>query len=205
MRRVADMKKMPTTTAKLIVELVHRIDLLERESKRPHSARLSVHKFLASGDSTKERRISGIASNSDTDRTGEVVSPGGGFWQLPLPLLHSHDHACTIGSVTALRASTSGIYFEAKIATGTQAAEDCWKLLQQGHLSHVSIGFRSLERTPIKTGWRHDRWELLEISVVPVPALPSARVTAVGDAKQSTGSVKLLTTGGAVPLIRGGQ
>ena len=50
-------------------------------------------------------------------------------------------------------------------------------LIKGGVLNAVSIGFSPIESEPIKGGgWRYTKWELLEISVVAVPANPNALV-----------------------------
>jgi hypothetical protein len=60
----------------------------------------------------------------------------------------------------------------------SERADEILRLLKAGILGAVSIGFLPLEWEPIKGGGlRFTRWELLELSVVSVPANPSALVT----------------------------
>ena len=57
-------------------------------------------------------------------------------------------------------------------------ADEYLALLKSRVLGAVSVGFLPISRTPIAGGgWRYTSWEMLELSVVSVPANPSAVVT----------------------------
>ena len=74
----------------------------------------------------------------------------------------------------------------------TPRAETAWQLVQQGFARAVSIGFQELEITDIPTGTTQgvgknkiegpayiaEKWELAEISLVPVPGDPAALLAA---------------------------
>lgn len=174
-------------------------------STRP--VRLTVCKFAPTTDAGS-RTVTGWASRAEIDRMGDIVEPRSGRWKLPLPLLLGHDHRSIVGSVTQVHASNDGLRIEAHIVSGTKLADEAWQLVRQGALDSFSIGFRGIEREPIASGWRYTAWELLEVSLVAVPAVPSAKVTGHGNAKTGAsivnhpGAVRLhAATRGAVQLI----
>jgi HK97 family phage prohead protease len=114
---------------------------------------------------------------------GDIVEPGGVQYQLPIPLLRSHDHAVPIGTVDALTVTPQGIEVSCTVARGIAAADNAWAEIQQGIMPSLSIGFRGLESMPIKGGRHWMKWELLELSIVAVPANASARIQRVSGAK----------------------
>jgi HK97 family phage prohead protease len=146
-----------------------------------------IEKFLSNGT----RTIRGIASTGSIDRVGDIVEPLGGTWALPLPLLWQHDHAKPIGAVREAKAAREGISIVAEIVEGVQAADDAWRLIEGGALDSFSIGFIGRKGEPIATGTRWTAWELLEISVVSVPANVDAKITSTRAAKLN-GPVKLI-------------
>jgi HK97 family phage prohead protease len=123
------------------------------------------------------RWIEGWATKPDVDRVGDVVMPEGAVYSLPLPLLFAHKHDEPIGSVVEAIVSKAGIRIRAKLTAGVARAEEVWRLIQDGALTAVSIGFQALKSTPLPGGGlRFDSWSWHELSIVSVPALPSAKI-----------------------------
>lgn len=117
-----------------------------------------------------------IASTGAIDRQGEVIDPAG--WQLkrfmdnPVILwAHRYDEL-PVGKATSLSTDAKGLYVEGVFASAdaNPKAQQVRKLYEDGMLSAVSVGFIPLERN----GNIITKSELLEISVVPVPANPEA-------------------------------
>jgi HK97 family phage prohead protease len=119
------------------------------------------------------------ATSEAVDRQGEVVTLDG--WDLdnyeanPV-ILDSHNYTgieAIVGrALPPLRMTDKGIEADVVFNT-TPKGRLAEQLVAEGNLRAVSVGFRSLERargsepgSPVK----HTRKELLEISVVPVPA-----------------------------------
>ncbi|WP_161567961.1 HK97 family phage prohead protease [Pigmentiphaga sp. H8] len=124
------------------------------------------------------RWIEGWATTGREDRVGDVVVPDGALYSLPLPLLFAHKHDQPIGSVVRAEVTKAGIRIRAKLTEGVARAEEVWKLLQDGALTAVSIGFQALKYSALPNGGtRFDKWEWHELSVVSVPANPDARVS----------------------------
>lgn len=125
-----------------------------------------------------ERWIEGWATTGAKDRVGDIVSPEGAEFTLPIPLLFAHKHDEPIGSVVEATVTKAGIRIRAKLTAGVARAEEVWKLILDSALSAVSIGFQSLKQTPLPNGgYRFDSWSWHELSVVSVPANPEARIS----------------------------
>jgi uncharacterized protein len=174
--------------------------------KRADIPLTNVEKFAGSG----ARKIRGLASSVRPDRVGDVVEPAGGTWNLPLPLLLQHSHSDPIGWVRSIEVRNNGLWIEAEFAEGFAKADESWRMVEAGLMDSLSIGFRSIKSSPLPSGGlRFEKWELLEISVVTVPANADAKIRrerqpaqlAIGAGK---GSVKLATNtpAGGVPLIQ---
>lgn len=131
------------------------------------------------------KELVGIASTEAEDRHGEIVSIDG--WDLkgakancPLLWAHQHDEPA-VGTVTKLwvdrekaKGSKSKLMFKAVISDATERARAIKQLVEEGVLKAFSVGFRGLDMVENK----FTKQELLEISVVNVPANPDALMLA---------------------------
>ncbi|HEX4861731.1 MAG TPA: HK97 family phage prohead protease, partial [Rhizomicrobium sp.] len=152
-----------------------------------------------------ERRIiSGIASTPEPDRMGDIIEPLGITFKNPLPLLLYHDSQRPVGRVTFSAPTKEGLGFDAELPTvlepGTvrDRIEEAWTSIKAGLLAGVSIGFRPIEETFNKAtnGFRFLKSEVLELSLVAIPANPGATI-------QSIKALDLAATGPArVPVVR---
>jgi HK97 family phage prohead protease len=146
---------------------------------RRHSAPRTV-KFLGVG----ERQIRVVASDGTVDRMGDILVPWGvdlsNFKRNPI-VLAQHDSGQPIA-----RCASIGVEGDAVVAlidfpaAGVSSRSDEYlRLMKAGILGAVSVGFLPLKQEPIGNtgGWKFTQWELLELSVVSVPANPSALVT----------------------------
>lgn len=131
-------------------------------------------------EKTKDRII-GVASEEIEDRDGEILSLGG--WELKNfrknpQLLYYHnmrpERSLPIGKVTNIGVrqvdGKKKLVFTAMIEEITEFGRTIKKFIEDGFLNSFSVGFQPKERE----GNKYTRQELLEISVVPVPSLPSA-------------------------------
>ncbi len=125
------------------------------------------------------------------DRYGEVVLPEGAmldnFKANPV-ILYAHGFHPTQRSIPIGRADPESITVTSKAVTARIIFDDDGSdpfatmiagKVKKGFLNTGSIGFRSIERSddpvmPKQTGVTHKIWELLEYSITPIPALPSA-------------------------------
>jgi len=133
------------------------------------------------------RTIAGMASTPEVDRSGDIVEPLGISYKNPLPLLLYHDSKKPVGTVTFQRPTADGLAFTASIPTvdepGTlrDRVDEAWQSIKAGLLAGVSIGFRSIEEAFNKDtgGFRFLKTEILELSLVAIPANASATISAI--------------------------
>lgn len=167
----------------------------------------SISKFMSGG----KRTIRGVANSGLTDRVGDVVEPKGGRWSLPVPLLWQHKHDQPIGWVREIDARSDGLWITAELATGIGKADEAWAMIEAGLVDSYSIGFQSTDWSPLPGGGkRFTSWDLLEISVVTIPADAAAKIrrsASNADAPlKRSGAVRLNqipNRPGSVRLIRG--
>jgi hypothetical protein len=136
-----------------------------------------------------DRTIEFIASHELPDRVGEVVKIAGldlrAFTRNPVLLLgHRYDGGAAVAKVLNLRkiyiegvpALMADAYFPDRPQSNAALAD-----VQVGLLAAVSIGFRPLEtgppESPGQKGVTFTKAELLEISLVPVPACSTCLIT----------------------------
>lgn len=183
--------------------VVQYLCMLKDRPRRPRSTEkratvnfTQVEKFVSGG----KRTVRGLASSPREDRMGDIVEPAGGTWSLPVPLLWAHDHKSPVGWVREATAGRDGVRIVAEFAEGIGRADEIWAMCDAGLLDSFSIGFRAIKAEPLSTGgYRYVTWELLEVSVVAVPAQPDAKI------RRSTpgGSIKLSNAGnGAVRITQ---
>jgi len=120
--------------------------------------------------------VGAVASTGSMDRDEEVLDPKGwdlkNFKQAPR-LLWAHDaRQLPIGKITKIGINNKGaLIFDAKFADKeNDFAKKVKDLMKGGFLNTFSVGFKPLERD----GNKYVKQELLEISVVNVPANPDA-------------------------------
>jgi HK97 family phage major capsid protein/HK97 family phage prohead protease len=131
-----------------------------------------------------QRIIAGVATTPTPDRDGDIVEPLGVSFKNPLPLLLYHNSQKPVGWVKFKKPTAEGIDFEAHLPTVDEPGvvrdriEEAWQSLKHGLLGAVSIGFRSIEDSINKEtgGFRFLKSEVMELSLVAIPAQPDARI-----------------------------
>jgi HK97 family phage prohead protease len=130
-----------------------------------------------------ERQILVVASDPTLDRTKDVMRPEGvmldNYNQNPI-VLASHDPTQPIGTAKAAinNGRVEALIDFAPAGISAKADEYCG-LAKAGVLRAVSVGFDPIEFAPNKAGgYDYTKWELMELSLVAVPANPGARIIA---------------------------
>jgi HK97 family phage prohead protease len=149
----------------------------------------SVHRSAFSGGIRKfvgvvgPRQIGVIASDATPDRVDDILEPAGcrleNFRKNPI-VLAQHDTKQPIARCSSIGVENAKLVAIIDFpAQGVSATSDLYLgLAKAGILSAVSVGFLPIEWEPIRNGGvRYTDWELLELSLVSVPANPSALVT----------------------------
>lgn len=134
-----------------------------------------------------QRVIRGIATTPTPDRVGDIVEPLGVQFKNPMPLLWQHRSDKPVGTVTFDKPTKDGITFEAKLASIEEAGalkdriDEAWQSIKAGLVRAVSIGFRALEYAYLENsgGIRFTETEVMELSLVTIPANADATITAI--------------------------
>jgi HK97 family phage prohead protease len=149
---------------------------------------VTVEPAAAAESATGERTLDVVASDETVDRYGDVITAEG--WQLeafrknPVALF-SHDYAAPIGTVEPVAVTGKQLLGRIRFAAAGVSAriDELWRLVQAGILRAVSVGFQVASEDDYEamfddsgrvTGFRFLRQELLELSLVTVPANPNA-------------------------------
>ncbi len=164
---------------------------------------MSSTKRIALGDRVKAagkaggtRRLEGYISADEIDRQDERVSQSGlmNAWarapHKALPLLWQHDREQPIGTLADVRMMDGRAYGTAELLRDgvSPAADLAWELLTMSPAAPLgfSIGFKPITAGDIQPGkmapdgvWEWTNFELLETSVVSVPAVASSLAVAV--------------------------
>jgi HK97 family phage prohead protease/HK97 family phage major capsid protein len=143
-----------------------------------------LHKTLATPSSGMEF----ILSDATPDRFGDVIDPRGwnieAFSNNPIALFN-HNSNFVIGRWKNLRKTDKDLRGDLELAPkGTSdRIDEIRKLIEADILRAVSVGFRPIEHAPINAkdpwgGTHYTAHELVETSVVAVPANPNALAVA---------------------------
>lgn len=139
-----------------------------------------IHKVSAE----KSADLEFVLSDATLDRYGDIVDPNGwvltNFKKNPIALF-GHSSSFPIGTWSNIRVEGKRLIAKLNFAArGTsERIDELISLVEQGILRAVSVGFRPLEAEPIDKekpygGQRYTKQELLETSLVSVPANPAA-------------------------------
>lgn len=134
----------------------------------------------------EQRVIRGVATSPTVDRVGDIVDPMGVSIRGRVKLHLYHKHDMPVGHVEFGKVSKGGIPFTAYLPEVAEAGivrervNEAWHSVKYKLLDAVSIGFKAIEAEPIpgSYGTKFTKWEMLELSLVGVPANPDAVITA---------------------------
>lgn len=136
-----------------------------------------------------DRTATFIASDESVDRYGDVVSLDGwdlkAFRKNSVFLWMHHSHELPIGKVKKIGVEGDKLLATVKFFDKDEnpKADQLWQMVKRRHLNAVSVGFTVKSDADVEkirdadervTGFRFLRQELLELSLVNVPANPNA-------------------------------
>jgi HK97 family phage major capsid protein len=138
-----------------------------------------------------KRTFSGLATSPEPDRIGDVIESTGVSFKNPLALLLYHDPKRPVGQATFGRPTEDGTPFRALISTIDRDSGVVKERLDEAVdslaakpplIRGVSIGFRPLEEPTFNKatgGLRFSKVEVLELSMVVIPAHQDATIAVV--------------------------
>lgn len=128
-------------------------------------------------------KVAGWASRAfEQDLIGDQVAPGAFAASLArtgaagVAMLFRHDPAAPIGRWTKLSERAEGLWAEGVLDEADPTARGVAALIRAHALDGLSIGFRARRSCPRAGGRLLLEIDLLEISLVAFPLLPSARI-----------------------------
>lgn len=135
--------------------------------------------------------ITFLGTTPAVDRYGDVVMPRGaemGSYRANPVFLWAHNYAMMpIGKSLGERTSDKGVEFDIQFDLEDPMGAAAYRKYKEGFLNATSIGFIPKEMEPLQRGgYKYTRWELLELSAVPVPANPEALQLALAKAADPT-------------------
>lgn len=142
-------------------------------------------------DDDDRKKYAFVASTEAEDRMGDVIRLAG--WKLddykknPV-VLFGHNHDMPIGRAHNVKVADNALRAEIEFAPEEvdPFAAKIGRMVDAGFLRAVSVGFRPLDMKPLKSGGlEFTKSELLEISVVSVPANQEALAFAKSFATES--------------------
>ncbi len=137
-----------------------------------------------------ERVIRGIATTPTPDRVSDVLVPSGAKFAADLPFFKHHDSRQVVGRTFLGKPTASGIPFEARIPKVAeegllkQRVDEAWQEIKYRLITGVSIGFKPVREKieQLKNGGlKFLEYEILELSMVPVPMNSEAVITQFRD------------------------
>lgn len=119
------------------------------------------------------------------DLGGDIVMPGAFAASLitqsnrRFPMLLSHDTQTPVGVWDRIFEDPKGLWVEGRILGGTERADNALRLVKEGAVSGLSIGYRVVRHEPDKTGRKLFDIDLFEVSIVAFPMLRDARIQSI--------------------------
>jgi len=137
----------------------------------------------------ERRTLTGTATTPRPDRLGDIIEPLGVTFKNPLPLLLYHDTTQPVGTVKFDKPTEAGITFTASLPAASDSArlrdriDEAWESVRAGLIRGVSIGFRvlndAMDWMKDTGGWRYRETEVLELSLVAIPANQDATISVI--------------------------
>ena len=146
--------------------------------------KLEGYESKADGD---KFNISAMATTfEDPDRHGDTITPNAFNADIKrinegnnLKILLNHNSNMPIGNWTKAVKNEKGIKLFGRISEATAMTKEVLALIRDGVYDKVSIGFLVKEYDEVKRGFRLLKGELIECSVVSVPANNNANILSV--------------------------
>lgn len=154
--------------------------------------------------------ICGTATTPTPDRMGDIIEPLGASFPPELPLLLHHRKETPVGTARFKKPTKQGIDFEAQLpvietpGAVKDEVDRAWDSIRHKLIRGVSIGFRVVDDAvePLRTGGlRFLKTEILELSLVTVPANQDATLAMVKSLDAPYLAATGLTTPGATGTL----
>ncbi len=145
----------------------------------------TIQKFAVGGAELPPRTIIATISDETPDRVGDIMVASGltnatEYNETNPVVLAWHEPTKVVGNGrVSVKSHPARVEAVIKFAPKgvSETADEIYGLVKAGALNGVSIGFQPIESEPLRGGgMKFTKWALLEISIVAVPANPSALI-----------------------------
>lgn len=120
---------------------------------------------------------------TSADRVGDVIEPAAfaGAIGKSLPMLFAHDQAQVVGTWDSVSVEADGLKVKGRLLVDDVArAKEVRALVRAKSVTGLSVGFLTKKAAPRKGGGRTiSDLDLMEVSLVAIPAHPNAQVTQI--------------------------
>lgn len=157
--------------------------------------------YVAEMKAHKNGDVEAYISTESPDRVGDILKAKGwvleNFKKTGSPVLFGHEYGITfgghiphIGNAVEIEAQRKGLWSVTRFHEKTALSREAAVLAREGIMPAWSVGFNPLEPPTMREedgevkGFIFGKQELLEYSLVPVPANPEARSKAIFMAKK---------------------
>lgn len=114
------------------------------------------------------------------DRVGDIMNAGALATPSTVPMLMNHDQSAVVGVWDEIKSTDRGLEVSGHLLVrDVERAGEVRALIKAGAMTGLSIGFRTLDAKRTREGREITAAELVEISVVAIPANPGAVVTSI--------------------------
>lgn len=139
--------------------------------------------------------IEGIAwPFGSADRVGDVIEPSGfaGAVGKSLPMLFAHDQAQVVGTWESVTVEADGLKVKGRLLVDDVArAKEVRALVRAKSVTGLSVGFMTKKSAPRKGGGRTiTDLDLLECSLVAIPAHPGAQISQIKELSMTNENTK---------------
>jgi len=145
-----------------------------------------------------EMKVSGVVGSDDSvDRHGDKINPKGwdltNFKKNPVIMLN-HDYSqFPIGKAVNVKRSKNSLVFDIQFSKTLPLAQEAFGLVKEGIMKAWSVGFLVKEWATAGSEYTIDSMELLELSLVGIPANPNALLNSLNaDQRKMVKSFDLL-------------
>lgn len=145
--------------------------------------------------------VTGIAwpHGRGPDRVGDEITKGAISAPGRLPMLYGHDPLQPIGVWDSIAETDAGLEVKGRLLIDdVERAREVRALVREGAVTGLSIGFVTRKAAPRRGGGRTiSALDLHEISIVPIPSHPAARIITAKSATSKEGHVAENDSGAA--------
>jgi len=145
-----------------------------------------------------EMRVTGVIGSDDSiDRHGDKINPKGwdleNFKKNPVVMLN-HDYSqFPIGKAINVKRKKNALVFDIQFSKTLPIAKEAFNLVKEGIMKAWSVGFLVKEWAKAGGDYTIDKMELLELSLVGIPANPNALLNGLNkDQRKMVKSFNLL-------------